>query len=163
MILIRNTGKITASYMQELRYNIKQAGIADLNTLLALESHILGMWTRQMVEADLTDTRKEVYLIYPDTGEPAGYIDIWYGFENDCHILSFGVLEKYRNQGLGGSLIDYIVQLAKMRNLSFISLEVRADNADAIHLYKKFGFEELGYRKKYYKDGSDALIMMLEL
>lgn len=149
--------------MQELRYNIKQATSVDLPTLLSMEGEILGMWTRQMIEDDLADIRKEIYLISNNETEPAGYIDIWYGYENDCHILSFGVLEKYRKKGMGGSLLNYVIETAKIRNLSFISLEVRADNPEAIHLYKKFGFEELGYRKKYYKDGSDALIMMLEL
>lgn len=149
--------------MQELRYNIKQATSANLPTLLSMEGEILGMWTRQMIEDDLADIRKEIYLIYDNETEPAGYIDIWYGYENDCHILSFGVRGQYRNKGMGGSLLNYIIETAKMRNLSFVSLEVRADNLEAIHLYKKFGFEELGYRKKYYKDGSDALIMMLEL
>lgn len=149
--------------MQELRYNIKQATSADLPTLLSMEGTILGMWTKQMIEDDLADIRKEIYLIYDNETEPSGYIDIWYGYENDCHILSFGVLDKYRNKGMGGSLLNYIIETARMRHLSFVSLEVRADNLEAIHLYKKFGFEELGYRKKYYKDGSDALIMMLEL
>lgn len=149
--------------MPEPQYNIRQAGLDDLELLISLENQILGMWTRQMIVADLSDTRKEIYILFNDKDEAMGYIDVWYGYENDCHILSFGMRERYRRQGLGSILINHIIETARIRNLTFISLEVKTDNLSAIQLYKKFNFEELGYRKKYYKDGSDALIMMLEL
>lgn len=149
--------------MPEPQYSIRQAGLSDLDTLINLENQILGMWTRQMIAADLSDTRKEIYILSTDKGEAMGYIDVWYGYENDCHVLSFGMMERYRKQGMGSTLINHIIETAKIRNLSFISLEVKTDNANAIQLYKKFDFEELGYRKNYYQDGSDALVMMLEL
>ncbi|MBI5082433.1 MAG: ribosomal-protein-alanine N-acetyltransferase, partial [Chloroflexi bacterium] len=40
------------------------------------------------------------------------------------------------------------------------TLEVRAGNKIAQNLYCKFGFEEVGRRKNYYRDnGEDALLM----
>jgi ribosomal-protein-alanine N-acetyltransferase len=42
-------------------------------------------------------------------------------------------------------------------------LEVRAGNAGAQALYRKFGYEEAGRRPRYYKDnGEDAILMTLE-
>ena len=47
--------------------------------------------------------------------------------------------------------------------IKFITLEVRASNKKAIHLYEKFGFKSLGLRRKYYQDNNeDALIMWSE-
>lgn len=39
------------------------------------------------------------------------------------------------------------------------TLEVRAGNAAAVALYRRLGFEEVGRRRRYYADGSDALLM----
>ena len=45
-------------------------------------------------------------------------------------------------------------------NLSFISLEVRVSNTNAIALYEKFGFERVGLRKRFYSNPiEDAIIM----
>lgn len=40
-----------------------------------------------------------------------------------------------------------------------VLLEVKALNMKAIQLYMKYGFVEVGLRRKYYDDGSDALLM----
>ena len=42
-------------------------------------------------------------------------------------------------------------------------LEVSAENPPAINLYAGLGFEQVGRRKAYYADGSDALVMRLSL
>lgn len=38
-------------------------------------------------------------------------------------------------------------------------LEVKACNKRAIKLYEKHGFHPVGLRRKYYADGSDAVLM----
>ena len=42
-------------------------------------------------------------------------------------------------------------------------LEVRADNPRAQQLYRRFGFEQIHVRPRYYRDGADAHIMRLRL
>jgi len=44
-----------------------------------------------------------------------------------------------------------------------IFLEVRADNAVAIRLYERAGFQDIALRKNYYRDGQDAHVLKLEL
>ena len=44
-------------------------------------------------------------------------------------------------------------------NSTLITLEVNEKNIPAISLYKKYGFETLGTRKKYYNNQFDAYIM----
>ena len=50
-------------------------------------------------------------------------------------------------------LIDFCSQ----KNIKKINLEVCSVNSVAISLYKKWGFEQVGCRKGYYRDG-DALL-----
>ena len=60
-----------------------------------------------------------------------------------------------------------MVSLCCLVPLSFIAscpvccLEVKATNARAIALYSKLGFKQVGLRKGYYDDGTDAILMEL--
>ena len=40
---------------------------------------------------------------------------------------------------------------------------MNVNNIPAISLYKKFGFKEVGIRKKYYNNLDNAIIMNLEI
>jgi ribosomal protein S18 acetylase RimI-like enzyme len=42
-------------------------------------------------------------------------------------------------------------------------LEVSAGNEPAIALYEQAGFAEIDRRRRYYRDGSDALVLAREL
>ena len=53
--------------------------------------------------------------------------------------------------------MKYIFESCKQQGVLKINLEVNSKNQPAINLYKKFGFEQVGRRKNYYKDG-DALL-----
>ena len=50
-----------------------------------------------------------------------------------------------------------------MPYLTSITLEVNSNNLAAIELYKKYGFKNVGLRKKYYNNTFDAIIMTKEL
>ena len=53
------------------------------------------------------------------------------------------VSEGRRRQGIARQLIAAAQAHAVVRGLSFLNLEVNADNAPAISLYKDLGFDEL--------------------
>ena len=50
------------------------------------------------------------------------------------------------------ALIEYIINYCIENDIKTINLEVSSKNIVAINLYKKYGFEEVGRRKNYYKD-----------
>jgi ribosomal-protein-alanine N-acetyltransferase len=57
-----------------------------------------------------------------------------------------------------------VVEQARSRNSSRVTLEVRVSNTAAQKLYASVGFVSRGLRKGYYSDdGEDAVIMVLEL
>ena len=59
--------------------------------------------------------------------------------------LTIAVHPDYLNQGIGSSLMDYLINWAtEHRQLEKIELMVRANNKRAIHLYEKFGFKTEG-------------------
>jgi ribosomal protein S18 acetylase RimI-like enzyme len=61
--------------------------------------------------------------------------------------LGIGVLAPYRGQGIGKALIEAALKKAKQKGLTRIELTVRENNASAIALYEKMGFEKEGVHK----------------
>ena len=60
-------------------------------------------------------------------------------------------------------LMRALIQLAADSGMIWMTLEVRRSNAAAQGLYRKLGFVDVGWRKRYYEDnGEDALLMGLE-
>lgn len=53
------------------------------------------------------------------------------------------VKEDYRNRGIGGEILDYLIDYAKDLGYEEISLGVDTDNLNARHLYEKKGFTEV--------------------
>ena len=75
----------------------------------------------------------------------------------DIHHVEVKV--KYRGKGYGSKLMNEFLTLMKSRQVTDVTLEVRADHATAIALYEKFGFKCVFVRRAYYKDGCDGLLM----
>lgn len=66
------------------------------------------------------------------------------------HSATFGMMvhADHQNQGVGSALITAILDVAdNWLKLVRVELEVFADNARAIHLYEKFGFEREGIKR----------------
>jgi len=67
------------------------------------------------------------------------------------HVGTLGIVvaEQYCGLGLGGEMVDYLIEWAKLNGITKkISLLTREDNTRAIELYKKVGFETEGILKK---------------
>ena len=92
-----------------------------------------------------------------------GYIIFWIRYEDEGHIISLAVDEKYRKKGIGKELVSYAVNIFEKCNAREIKLEVRISNKGARKFYIKMGFEEKEVLKNYYEDGEDAVIMKKEV
>ena len=61
-------------------------------------------------------------------------------------------------RGLGRRLMAAGEALAAERGYGAMRLEVNAQNARAIGIYERAGYERIGRRENYYEDGSTALL-----
>jgi [ribosomal protein S18]-alanine N-acetyltransferase len=78
----------------------------------------------------------------------------------EVHIITISTRLAYRHMGIGEKLIITIIEQAMQLNANVVTLEVRVTNTVAQELYKKYGFNPSGLRRKYYTDnGENALIM----
>ena len=88
-----------------------------------------------------------------------GYVGMWF-MADEAHITAIAVREPYRSRGIGELLLIGCVELSILRRAREVTLEVRVTNDLAQTLYKKYGFEVKGVRKRYYTDNNeDAYIM----
>jgi len=64
---------------------------------------------------------------------------------------------------LGELLLLTALEKALELNARLVTLEVRASNHIAQHLYRKYGFRYTGVCRGYYRDGEDAWLMELDI
>ena len=81
----------------------------------------------------------------------------------EANILLIAIKKEFQGKGFGKLLLKEFLQVCKEKKVKKIFLEVSTNNIKAINLYKKLGFDEFSLRKKYYSDGSDAFLMVLEI
>jgi ribosomal-protein-alanine N-acetyltransferase len=92
----------------------------------------------------------------------AGYAGLWL-MVDEAHVTTIGVHPHHRGQGAGELLFLGLCDLAAEMNALRITLEVRVSNLGAQALYRKFGMDIAGLRRRYYSDnGEDAYIMWSE-
>lgn len=84
----------------------------------------------------------------------------------ESHLLNICVHPEWQRRGLGRQLVEFLLEVARKREVKTVLLEVRVSNAAAYRLYASLGFNEVGTRHHYYpgRDGrEDAMILALEL
>jgi [ribosomal protein S18]-alanine N-acetyltransferase len=137
---------------------IRRMAEPDLDSVLILESQcFLTPWSRRSFEAELMKPYG-IPLVFTAGGEICGYIVAW-RIGDELHIANLAVRPGLRRNGIAETLLRHV--LDSETGVSWIGLEVRASNAPARALYRKFGFGEAGIRKGYYADeGEDAIVMV---
>ena len=93
------------------------------------------------------------------SGSLLGYA-IVYCIAGEAQILNIAVDVYQRERGIGSALMQAMIDGATARGCELILLEVRESNQAAISLYKKFGFQTIGRRKKYYSKPTEDAIQM---
>lgn len=115
-------------------------------------------WTKEGFEAELeNDTANFTAAVY--NGQAVGYIG-FHAVLDEGYVANIAVLPEYRRLGIADDLLKAALERSAEMRLSFLSLEVRKSNSAAIALYKKYGFEKVGERKRFYSAPvEDAYIM----
>ena len=130
------------------------------NRLISLEYACFERtWTFVQINRFLNDVKNYAWGIGDCADTLAGFLLVQGSFK-EAEILSCGVLEPFRRQGLAGKLLEFAKQTLPKHDIAELFLEVRASNEPAIALYQKYGFTRTHIRKKYYRfPDEDALLM----
>ena len=86
---------------------------------------------------------------------------------DEAEILTLGVPQAHQRHGLARKLVEALVRAARKSEVKKLFLEVGAENAPALALYTKVGFQKAAERKGYYvrpgKPAEDAIVMVMQL
>ncbi|WEG12512.1 ribosomal protein S18-alanine N-acetyltransferase [Pullulanibacillus sp. KACC 23026] len=120
-------------------------------------------WSRSAFVNEVLHNQFATYFVAEEAGQLLGYIGCWVVID-DANITNIAVLPDYRGRKIGEALLRTAMELARLKQATRMSLEVRVSNTVAQNLYEKLGFQRGGIRKNYYTDNNeDAYVMWVTL
>lgn len=129
----------------------------DLNVVMAIERRVYHTpWQRVNFEFEIHQNQFAITVVLEYERQIVGHCVAWKLFE-EFHIATIAISPDWQGKGWGKYLMQYMMD--KAEGSHFAMLEVRETNRRAIAMYEQFGFKAIGMRKRYYKDGENALIM----
>lgn len=136
---------------------ISKMSIKDLDTIKnILEDEFDNFWNYNILSSELKSSNSK-YFVLKQADEIIGFAGILIVLD-EAEITNIVIKKSYRGKHLSSILMKYLITYCVENNIKKIHLEVCSKNKIAINLYTKFGFTQVGLRKKYYKN-SDAILM----
>ena len=127
---------------------ISKMSIKDLNTIKnILEDEFDDFWNYNILSSELKNSNSK-YFVLKLADEIIGFAGILIVLD-EAEITNIVIKKSYRGKHLSSILMKYLITYCVENNIK---------NKIAINLYTKFGFTQVGLRKKYYKN-SDAILM----
>ena len=138
----------------------------DLGLLAKLHAACFeNAWSEKDI-AELLASPGCVALLATSDDGPVGFL-MYRAVADEAEIITICVDPAYQRRGAGLQIVSTTQQLLKSFKIGSMFLEVAAGNKEALSVYVRAGFLEVGKRKGYYtsKNGEteDALIMRAQL
>lgn len=126
----------------------------DLASLARLEQELFpdDAWSEATWWQELAGRPRRHYVVAEGADGLVGYAGVDLGGDV-ADVMTMAVVPAAQGRGLGGRLVSELEARARAGGAAYLMLEVRADNAPAIALYERFGFERLSVRRAYYRSG----------
>jgi ribosomal-protein-alanine N-acetyltransferase len=133
----------------------------DIEAVHAIEVAVFDVdpWSAEQFWSELAQSTRS-YVVAEHDGAIIGYAGA-YLLPPDADVQTIAVSDAAQGRGVGRLLLEELIAIAVGRECSQLLLEVRSDNASAVGMYERFGFEPISKRRDYYASGVDALIMRL--
>ena len=136
--------------------SIKQINEKDIDLCYELDSKTISLWSKKQWANELKKEGVKVFGL--SLSNLVIGICVYQVVLDEAQINYFVVNKEFRERGFGSSLMSYLIKLCEKLNVNKILLEVSKSNVSAEKFYNQFKFSTVGIRRKYYKDGSDALL-----
>ena len=146
----------------------------ELRLATTAEAACLAAMSRDLVELGLgwswTPSRVTWHVRSPDSivvvahrrALIIGFAIMRFG-EEEAHLDLLAVRPKYRLEGVGRQLIDWLEKSALVAGVSVVYLEVRANNRGAQSFYEKLGYRRIRSLPGYYNGCESAVCMARDL
>ena len=137
---------------------INEMKVSDLDSIADnLQTDYDDFWNYNVFKSEL-ENKNSKYIVAKKNNKIVGFAGILITIDI-AHITNIVVKKDLRKEGIGTILLQELIKISKKMKMNELTLEVNELNSAAIKLYKKFGFEQVGLRKNYYRTGDNAIIM----
>lgn len=138
---------------------IRRATPADIAALVDIEhASFAGNRLDRRRFRYLLATAHGVLLVDAEAGRLRGYVLLLYRANSTiARLYSIATHPGHMGQGVASSLADAAEREASAHGYTCLRLEIRADNAASLALFRGRGYREFGRHAAYYHDGMDAL------
>lgn len=141
---------------------IRAATPADVDAIIALErgSPTAAHWSHVQYDAILNapHAAERLVLLFEAGNGVLGFV-VAHTAAEEWELENIVVAESSRRRGLGGQLVQALLDAARQQHARAIFLEVRETNASARALYRACGFQETGRRPNYYSCPTEDAIL----
>ncbi len=119
-------------------------------------------WSEDGLKTELKNNFARFYVALSEGGI-VGYIGS-HNIIGEVYVTNVAVSPEFRRNGVGKTLVKFLIEQMETEKAEFVTLEVRKSNLNAISLYEKCGFEKVGERRNFYeKPIEDAILMTIQL
>jgi len=120
-----------------------------------------GLWNGEQWHRELAEERRPGIGLWSEddlVAMASGWLVV-----DELHITVVAVDPLQRRQGLGRQVLQALLSHGQRLGAERATLEVATSNTAAMALYRCLGFRDAGIRRRYYRNGDDALIQWLRL
>lgn len=136
--------------------------LKDVPTVVELDGMSFTLpWPERSFRFELTDNPASRCWVAEVDGRVVGMIIAWL-LVDEAHIATIATHPDHRRRGIARKLLMHALRYMSREGAVTSFLEVRESNTAAQEMYRRFGYEQVGRRKRYYKDtNEDAILMTL--
>lgn len=117
-------------------------------------------WSRESIEIELRSAIS-ISLVCEST-TIAGFLFASF-IHDESEIRNVVVAADQRRRGVGSALMNALIAATRERGGIRVLLDVNCENQPALAMYRRFGFQIISQKKRYYRSSDDALVMSLAL
>ncbi|MBN2117670.1 MAG: ribosomal protein S18-alanine N-acetyltransferase [Anaerolineales bacterium] len=146
-----------------MKFTIRGMTLEDVPAVIDLDHKSFSLpWPERSFRFELTDNPASRCWVAELDGKIVGMIVVWL-LVDEAHIATLATDPDFRRRGIGKRLLAHALRHLIEEGARSSFLEVRESNLTAREMYRKFGYEETGRRRRYYRDNNeDAILMNLE-
>lgn len=159
-----STAERVAALPTAPRVRIRPLREPDLARVLEIERECFSTpWKEVTFRGLMKRSDTDLLVAEREDGWLAGYTACWTVIDQS-ELGNVAVSPSARGAGIGGALVDAVIERVKARGAHECYLEVRESNQEAQSLYRQRGFIVVGRRPRYYSlPTEDALVMRLRV
>jgi ribosomal-protein-alanine N-acetyltransferase len=140
--------------------HIRKMTLEDIPVVVQLDQISFSLpWPERSFRFELTDNPASRCWVAEVEGRVVGMVVGWL-LVDEMHIATIATHPDHRRRGVASKLLIHILMQAMGEGAHSSFLEVRESNAAAQELYRRFGYEVTGRRKRYYRDNDEDAILM---